>query len=96
MADCTCTKIDCDCGCQHTVEKNNCDKTKSKLEELLRDELCATESAPIREHLASCPECSAEKDICEALTDAVQRGCKEKAPTQLRDAILEALTLNVN
>lgn len=92
MVDCTCTKSDCNCGCQHTAEKNNCEKTASKLEDLLRDELCAEESKPIREHLAECVECNEEKRVCEALTGAVQRGCEEKAPTQLRDAILAALT----
>lgn len=92
MVDCTCTKSDCDCGCQHAENKSNCEKTASRLEELLRDELCATESAPIREHLRECSACREEQRVCEALTEAVKRGCREKAPTQLRDAILQALS----
>lgn len=91
MTECKCEKLNCDCGCQHGPVITPCELTVSKLEELLRDELCAEESAPIRAHLTSCAECSAEMHVCEALTEAVQRGCREKAPTQLRDAILDAI-----
>ncbi len=73
-----------------------CEMTRQKLEDLLRDELCAEESAPIREHLRDCPECRAEQRVCESLTEAIQRGCREKAPTQLRDAILEQLKGSVS
>lgn len=92
MTECDCVKPNCDCGCMHAAEKSNCDRTQSKIEELLRDELCQEESRPIREHLAECAECQEEQRVCEALTDAVQRGCKEKAPAHLRDAILDALS----
>lgn len=72
----------------HTKE---CEMTRQKLEDLLRDELCAEESAPIRAHLRECPDCRAEQRVCMSLTEAIKRGCRERAPRQLRDAILAQL-----
>lgn len=91
MDECNCTKNNCNCGCQHVAEIDECSKTAGKIEELLRDELCAEASLPIRQHLAQCSDCNDEMRVCAALTEAVQRGCREKAPLQLRDSILEAL-----
>lgn len=91
MGECNCVKPNCDCGCMHEVQITDCEKARNRLEELLRDELCQEESLPIRQHLEECAECREEQRVCESLTDAVQRGCKEKAPSQLRDAILQAL-----
>lgn len=76
-----------DCGC---------DTAKAKLYELLRGELCAEESAPIREHLEGCPECRDERSVCESLTEVLRRACEEERagncpPEELRDAILTAL-----
>lgn len=75
---------------------NDCDGAQGKLYELLRGELCAEESAPIREHLAGCPDCQSEEHVCRQLTDVVKRACIEERdancpPTQLRDAILASL-----
>lgn len=76
-----------DCGC---------DKAKANIYELLRGELCAEESAPIREHLAHCSDCQNEESVCSRLTTAVRRACEEEregaAPADLRDAILRGLT----
>jgi len=88
----------CNCAsegnvCVCTPEDCGCELTRQKLEDLLRDELCAEESAPIRSHLEHCPDCQAEERVCRSLTDAVQRGCKEQAPRELRDAILAQLQL---
>lgn len=76
-----------DCGC---------DKAKANLYELLRGELCAEESAPIREHIAKCADCADEQSVCVSLTDVVKRACDEEnvancPPTELRDAILAGL-----
>lgn len=85
---CRCGKVHSDCTCAR-----DCEETRGKIEDLLRDELCAEESKPIREHIAQCPDCSAEQRVCEALTDAVQRGCRERAPEQLKQEILAQLKL---
>ena len=58
-----------DCGC---------DKAKANIYELLRGELCAEESAPIREHLAHCSDCQNEESVCSRLTTAVRRACEEE------------------
>ncbi|MGO3147356.1 MAG: anti-sigma factor family protein [Leucobacter sp.] len=77
-----------DCGC---------DKAQDNIYELLRGELCAEESAPIREHLAHCASCQDEETVCVRLTDVVRRACEEEregcAPEDLRDAILRGLNV---
>ncbi|WP_336651306.1 MULTISPECIES: zf-HC2 domain-containing protein [unclassified Leucobacter] len=78
-----------DCGCE---------KAKANLYELLRGELCAEESAPIREHLENCPGCRDEETVCIRLTEVVRRACEEErencAPEDLRDAILRGLRVD--
>ena len=75
-----------DCGC---------DEAQANLYELLRGELCAEESAPIREHLSSCPGCQNEETVCVRLTEVVRRACEGArapgAPVHLRDAALRRL-----
>lgn len=75
-----------DCGC---------DKAQANIYELLRGELCAEESAPIREHLDHCADCQDEETVCVRLTEVVRRACEEErencAPEALRDAILRGL-----
>jgi len=71
-----------DCGC---------DKARKDLEEFLRNEVCKTEHADIKEHLDSCPSCQEEALVARTLTDVVARACKETAPEQLRDQVLARL-----
>jgi anti-sigma factor (TIGR02949 family) len=68
-----------DCGC---------DKAKKDLEEYLHNELDKDDAADIREHLASCPDCTGEHHIGVVLTEVVQRACKETAPEDLRTQVL--------
>lgn len=73
-----------------------CEKAKANLYELLRGELCAEESAPIREHLEQCPDCRTEESVCIRLTEVVRRACEDERdsncpPVELRDAILRGL-----
>lgn len=79
-----------DCGCE---------KAKANLYELLRGELCAEESAPIREHLDSCTHCRDEQSVCISLTEVVRRACEDERdsncpPEELRNAILQALRVD--
>jgi anti-sigma factor (TIGR02949 family) len=71
-----------DCGCE---------KARRDLEEYLRNEVCHTEHTDITEHLASCPSCQDEALVARTLTDVVARACKETAPEQLRDQVLQRL-----
>ncbi|KQS00146.1 MULTISPECIES: zf-HC2 domain-containing protein [Microbacterium] len=71
-----------DCGC---------DKARRDLEEYLRNEVCSTEHADIRQHLESCPACSDEALVARTLTDVVARACRESAPEELRDLVLTQL-----
>lgn len=71
-----------DCGCE---------KAKQDLEEYLRNEVCKTQHADIKEHLASCPDCADEALVATTLTEVVARACKESAPEELRDQVLSRL-----
>ena len=71
-----------DCGC---------DKARRDLEEYLRHEVCNTSQTDIAEHLAACPGCQDEALVARTLTEVVARACKETAPEELRDQVLERL-----
>jgi len=71
-----------DCGC---------DKARQDLEEYLRNEVCRTEHAEIREHLENCASCRDEALVAKTLTDVIARACKESAPEELRDQVFARL-----
>lgn len=71
-----------DCGCA---------KARRDLEEYLRNEVCTTEHAEIREHLERCDACRAEALVATTLTEVVARACKETAPEDLRDQVFARL-----
>lgn len=71
-----------DCGC---------DKAKAELEEYLHRELSDADFRDITEHLAGCDDCSAEHLIGLTLTVKLQKACQDKAPDELRAAILSRL-----
>ena len=71
-----------DCGC---------DKAKAELEEYLHRELSDTDFADIAEHLAGCTDCTQEHLIGLTLTEKVRAACQEKAPAELREAVIGRL-----
>ncbi len=71
-----------DCGC---------DKARRDLEEYLRNEVCTTEHAEIREHLENCPRCRNEVLVATTLTEVIARACKETAPEELREQVFARL-----
>ena len=71
-----------DCGC---------DKAKAELEEFLHRELSEDDFRDVSDHLASCEDCSTEHLIGLTLTQKLQQACPEKAPEELRAAILRQL-----
>jgi anti-sigma factor (TIGR02949 family) len=71
-----------DCGC---------DKAKAELEEYLHRELTDDDFRDVTEHLEHCDDCSAEHLVGLTLTQKLQRACPEKAPEELRAAILDRL-----
>ncbi len=71
-----------DCGC---------DKAKAELEEYLHRELSSQDFTDISDHLATCADCSDEHLIGLTLTAKVQKACQEKAPEELRAAVLSQL-----
>jgi anti-sigma factor (TIGR02949 family) len=72
-----------DCGC---------DKAKAELEEYLHRELSDEDFRDVGEHLANCPDCTGEELVGIAMTVKMQKACQEKAPDELRIAILASLT----
>ena len=71
-----------DCGCE---------KARAELEEYLHNELRSDDAADIREHIANCADCQAELRVGVAITEVVQRACKEIAPEELRVQVLTRL-----
>lgn len=71
-----------DCGCE---------KARQDLEEYLRNEVCKTEHADIKEHLATCASCRDEALVARTLTEVVARACKETAPEELKRVVLARL-----
>lgn len=71
-----------DCGCE---------KARQDLEEYLRNEVCKTEHADIRDHLETCPSCRDEALVSRTLTEVVARACKETAPEELKRLVLARL-----
>jgi anti-sigma factor (TIGR02949 family) len=71
-----------DCGC---------DKAKAELEEYLHREVSEADFVDITEHLAACTDCSDEHLIGIVLTERVRSACQEKAPDELRAAVLGRL-----
>jgi anti-sigma factor (TIGR02949 family) len=71
-----------DCGC---------DKAKAELEEYLHREVSEIDYLDITEHLATCTDCSQEHLIGLVLTEKVRTACQEKAPEELRAAVLVRL-----
>jgi len=71
-----------DCGC---------DKAKAELEEYLHRELSERDFQDISDHLENCTDCSEEHLVGITLTLRMQRACQEKAPEELRAAILSKL-----
>lgn len=69
----------------------DCEHARANLEELIRGELCDTDSAPISEHLKNCPDCRDEQQVFHKLTDAVRRACDGPAPASLRETIIAQL-----
>jgi anti-sigma factor (TIGR02949 family) len=72
-----------DCGC---------DKAKAELEEFLHNELSPQQCQDIRDHMAVCDDCSAEHLVGLTLTNKVKQACQEKAPDELRDLVLGAIS----
>ncbi len=74
-----------DCGC---------DKAKAELEEYLHRELSDEDFRDITEHLAGCDDCSAEHLVGITLTQKLQKACQDKAPEELRAAIMARLEVS--
>ncbi|MFF2370116.1 mycothiol system anti-sigma-R factor [Agromyces sp. NPDC058110] len=68
-----------DCGCE---------KARAELEEYLHHELASADAADIRAHVENCPDCLNEVRVGVAITEVMQRACKESAPETLRTLVL--------
>jgi anti-sigma factor (TIGR02949 family) len=71
-----------DCGCE---------KAKAELEEYLHLELSEKDFKDITDHLGNCDDCTAEHLVGLTLTEKMKQACQEKAPDDLRAAILSKL-----
>ncbi|CAA9265373.1 MAG: hypothetical protein AVDCRST_MAG83-2942 [uncultured Arthrobacter sp.] len=62
-----------------------------KLYDYLDGELSHKDLVEIKAHLDSCAECAKEYDLECVIREVVKRSCTEKAPTSLKDNILERI-----
>ena len=69
----------------------DCEQALNDLEEFLRNETCHTERGLIAAHLAECPGCQEEALVARTLSVVLARACKETAPDQLRDLVLDRI-----
>lgn len=76
---------------QGKVQVTDCQRAKKELEEYIHDELCAEDATDIRRHLETCTDCRDEHTVGVTLTNALKGACKEAAPEELRESILNAL-----
>ena len=70
---------------------SGCDKAKAELEEYLHRELSDQDFRDVTEHLENCEDCTNEHTVGLTLTQKMQKACQEKAPDELRAAILAKL-----
>ena len=71
-----------DCGC---------DQARAELEEYLHRELSDEDVRMVEEHLENCEDCTNEHTVGLTITQKMQQACQEKAPDELRAAILAKL-----
>ncbi|MGO1393141.1 zf-HC2 domain-containing protein [Agrococcus casei] len=76
---------------QGVAPASDCQRAKRELEEYIHGELCAADAGDIRRHLETCDDCNAEHTVGVTLTNALKGACKEAAPEELRDSIMNAL-----
>ncbi|MHA7262616.1 mycothiol system anti-sigma-R factor [Arthrobacter sp. TMN-37] len=67
------------------------DSRIEKLYDYLDGELSHKDLVEIKTHLESCAECAKEHDLECVIREVVKRSCTEKAPTSLKDNILERI-----
>lgn len=70
---------------------SDCERACQDMEEFLRNELCTEDAADIREHIQQCPSCAEELRVNQVLTEALKRACKEQAPEDFREQLLDRI-----
>jgi len=73
--------------CREAVERR-----MEQLYQYLDGALTPEEVDEVRSHVEECPDCRRQRELEELIRDAVRRSCQEKAPEQLRSAILTRIT----
>lgn len=73
------------------ASESGCEKARRELEEYIHGELCAEDAGDIRAHLDGCDECRDEHTVGVTLSNALKGACKEAAPEELRDRVLDAI-----
>jgi anti-sigma factor (TIGR02949 family) len=71
-----------DCGCE---------TARAELEEYLHRELSDEDVRMVEEHLENCEDCTGEHLVGLPLTQKMRQACQERAPEELRAAILSTL-----
>jgi anti-sigma factor (TIGR02949 family) len=69
----------------------DCQQSKKRVQEYLKNELTETEMDAITAHVASCEQCESEYDFEVLFNSVIQRSCSEAPPEELAERVLQKI-----
>ena len=67
---------------------DDCQQSKKRVQEYLKNELTESEMDAITAHVASCEQCESEYDFEVLFNSVIQRSCSEAPPEELGERVL--------
>ncbi len=67
---------------------DECQQSKTRVQEFLQRELSETEMDAIASHIATCDNCESEYDFEVLFNSVIQRSCSEAPPEELAQRVL--------
>ena len=69
----------------------DCQQSKKRVQEYLKNELTESEMDAITAHVASCEQCESEYDFEVLFNSVIQRSCSEAPPEELAERVLQKI-----
>lgn len=70
---------------------DDCQQSKKRVQEYLKNELTESEMKAITEHVATCEQCESEYDFEVLFNSVIQRSCSEAPPEELAERVLQKI-----
>ena len=67
---------------------DDCQQSKKRVQEYLKNELTEAEMDAITAHVATCEQCESEYDFEVLFNSVIQRSCSEAPPEELGERVL--------